>query len=284
MPTPPPASDRPSTTARLRTLRREWLDARGLSAIGRRIYSSRVAFVHVPKCAGRSVERGLRRAHRWSRGHVHAGATFDQAAGLLGRPIADQDDRQTVLEAASDRRAAVYAYHLALGLGCVTGHAPVNAALVRLHAERHAFVTVLRDPVERFVSHFRYSYMAEGQGRIDLNLEAFLRTRRAVTFGSMYAKYFAHGVPPERTAGAVRDCLEQFAAIGFIDDMSRFERDVAAALGRRVSFGHINKTATRRSSAPSEGIDPDLRAEIVRLCAPDREIYAWARARADRDG
>lgn len=274
-PTPPADALTP-----LRAIRREWREARGLLSISRRAYGRGVAFVHVPKCAGRSVERGLRRAYPLSRGHVHAGVTFTHAVGLMDREITTQDDRQTALQMASDHRAAVYAYQLAAGIKCVTGHAPVNAETLRLYGNSHLFVTVLRDPVARFISHFNYSYRSGGQGSIDLDLEAFLKTSRAPTFGAMYAKYFAHGsqVAPEAAEAEVRACLERFGAVGFVDDMPGFESNVRTALGRKVSFGHVNATAQRRKpKAPP--IDQALKDEIIRICAPDIAIYTWARDR-----
>lgn len=264
----------------LRAIRREWREARGLFSIARRAYGRGVAFVHVPKCAGRSVERGLRRSYRLSRGHVHAGVTFTHARGLMDREITTQDDRQTALQMASDQRAAVYAYQLASGIKCVTGHAPVNAETLRLYGDSHLFVTVLREPVARFISHFNYSYQSGGQGTIDLELGDFLKTARARTFGAMYAKYFAHGsaTAPEAAEAEIRDCLERFGVVGFVDDMPRFESNVRAALGRKISFGHVNSTAQRRKPKPAP-IDEAMKDEISRICAPDIAIYNWARER-----
>lgn len=259
----------------LRAIRREWRDARGLLSIAGRAYGRGVAFVHVPKCAGRSVERGLRKKFPLSRGHVHAGFTFDHAVGRMDQEIVNQDDRQAALQMASDHRSAVYAYHLAAGLKCVTGHAPVNAEILRLYADSHLFVTVLRDPVERFISHFKYSYQSSGQGSIDIELEAFLKTARARTFGSMYRKYFAHGTTAKDAEPEIRDCLMRFGAVGFVDAMPDFEASVSGSLGRKVSFGHVNATSQRRKPAPS-ALDPDLMSEISKNCEPDMAIYQWS--------
>lgn len=261
----------------LRAIRREMRTALGLPAICRRLYGKGVAFVHVPKCAGRSVERGLRKTFKLSRAHAHAGVSFEQMSARFGQPIIDQDQRLDVLQNASDQRAAVYAYHLATGVKCVTGHAPVNAELLKIYGQDRAFVTVLRDPVERFISHFRYSYQAEGQGRIDLELEDFLKTDRARVFGSMYAKYFAHQTN-EPNQQEIKDCLEKFAVVGFVDQMPKFETDVRAALNKRVSFGHTNATSKRRKPKPAP-IEQDQKSAIEEICAPDIEIYRWAQNR-----
>lgn len=260
---------------RLRTIRAEWRDARGLSSIARRLYGRGVAFVHVPKCAGRSVERALRRSYRWSRGHTHAGATFDHAARLRDGPA----DQQSLLWEATGQRAEIYAYHLALGVKCVTGHAPVSQALIDAYGGTHAFVTVLRDPVARFVSHYRYSYRSGGHGAIELQLCDFLDTPRARTFGSIYLKYFAHGAAEAEAERAARRCLDAFEVVGFLDDLPGFETALRRRLKRRVRIGHVNAGPGGAGRGPGAEIEGALRRRIEEICAPDIAIYHWARSR-----
>ena len=160
----------------------------------------------------------------------------------------------------------------------MSAHVWFSEAAYRQFKGSYKFITVLREPVSRFVSNFDWSYRKEGDhGRIDLPLAEFLESDRATRFGAMYVQYFA-GLPwaadvrsPAAVAAAIRN-LENFDVIGKLQDLPRFERDVQAALGVRLRIGHENRSGTAAGSRLA-GLDPALRKKVEALCEPDLAVW-----------
>lgn len=244
----------------------------------RSLYPRGAVFVHVPKCGGTSVEEGLRRAYPLSRIRVDSERSAAAAKALLpaGAPTRD------VLNAASVMRSHVLEYVLGCGYACITGHAPLRPGVIDAFGERYGFVTLLREPVARFKSHYAYSFRSGRHGEIAEALPEFLDTPRARDIAQLYLKYFALIEPGQDfdTGAAViqaKATLERLAVVGFVDDMPGFAASLTSALGRKVEIGHANKGEKKNKT--SVEFPPELEDRIRALCAPDIEIYAWARER-----
>ncbi|MDB5441078.1 MAG: hypothetical protein JWM33_3505 [Caulobacteraceae bacterium] len=244
----------------------------------RSIYPRGAVFVHVPKCGGTSVEEGLRRAYPLSRIRVDSERSAAAAKALLpdGAPTRD------VLGAASLMRSHVLEYVLGCGYACITGHAPLRRGVIEAFGDRYGFVTLLRDPVARFKSHYAYSYRSGRHGEIAEALPEFLDTPRARDIAQLYLKYFAL-IEPGREVVAdaaitqAKATLNGLAVVGFVDDMTGFADDLTSALGRKVNIGHANQG--QRKNKTQVEFPAELEDRIRALCAPDIEIYAWARQR-----
>lgn len=252
---------------------------RTLTYLADSLYGNGVVFVHVPKCAGTSVENALRGLYRFSRVVIHPEISFTAAS--LG--AANEMSRHDLLNRASRFRQMLLPYHLATGVKCITGHAPLAQGVIDSYRSSHRFVTVLRDPVERFISHYSFSYKSRHHGRIDEPLQAFLDTPRAQATGVLFLEYFSETVPGERYEFATaiqkaKENLEKMAVVGFVEELDRFALDVSRCLGRGLRIGHSNKTRDRNLSGHIE-VGPEQRRRIEELCAPDIEIYHWARSR-----
>mgnify|MGYP003350421959 FL=1 len=89
-------------------------------------------FVHVPKCGGTSVLQAIRETHPEPLGLELNGDQFV--------------DKRTILESVADRLPAARV---------VFGHR-VFAGLARSMPQPARMVTVLRDPVDRAISHYNY--------------------------------------------------------------------------------------------------------------------------------
>lgn len=262
----------------LRALVRQFRQELPQPEMVRRLYPRGTVFVHVPKCGGTSVEMGLRAAYRWSRFRVDSERSAAGAKAVLGPEAAVRD----ALIMGSVMRSHVLHYALACGYACITGHAPLRPGMMEAYAGSHAFVTILRDPVERFKSHYAFSYQSGRHGHIEEPLEAFLETPRAEDIGRLFVKYYGlveTGAGYEVGAAVARskETLEKMEAIGFLDRMDEFAAALTRVRGKTVSIGHANKGEARRKAPVA--LTPGIERRIRELCAPDIEIYEWARSR-----
>jgi hypothetical protein len=247
-----------------------------------RLYERGIVYVHVPKCAGSSVERALRSKYRLSRKLIDSEASFSAAAKELG-VSPDDDNRHSILQKASEMRRNLLHYYLAKGVKCITGHAPLGGNTIASYSEAYDFATVLRDPEQRFHSHLAYNLNGGGgHGAINEEIDSFLERPRAVTMGALYVKYFS-GLPMNddfSTRAAIeasQKALEKMAVVGFVDAMDDFADDLTCLTGSQISIGLHNPTEKNRKQALQ--LNDAQKARIKLLVAPDREIYDWARKR-----
>lgn len=242
-----------------------------------KLYSRGIVFIHVPKCGGTSVDFALRRAYPFNRLRVNAEGSGKAAHALW------PDGEPTIrdgLGAASEIRTNVLKYALGCGYSCITGHAPLATGMIEGFSASHDFITILRDPVSRFKSHYRYSHNTGRHGDIVEPIDAFLDTPRARDLGRLFIKYYGlvDIYKPFDEMAAIessKQTLNQMSAVGFVDRMDNFSARVAQLSGSRIRIGHVNRGAG--DSTGADPFSPEVVERIKALCAPDIEIYNWAR-------
>lgn len=235
-----------------------------------------IAFMKIPKCATSSVHFELVRAYRsvWVRqgyGIEHLDSTAcDEIAELWG--ISNWEMRRYALS-----------YHLAQDeTRYVYGHYPVNEGVLEKFGDEYGFVTTLRDPVRRWISHYYYNrYLSPEQYSIDLPLDEFLETERARGIGRMYTAYLVgpermpdEGPVPEALREQARRNLEKLDVVGIVEEMDELCRDVERTFGIEIDPKHRNP-----SPAPegAKEVQPEQRRRIREFCEPDLELYEYAR-------
>ena len=236
----------------------------------------RVVFHHVPKCGGTSVGRTLRRRYILSQATVLPNESLQAFASFTGG-----NDREQMLVDVLDLREQMFLYLLHSDVRCISLHVRFSEVAHRLFADRYKFVTILREPVSRFISNYFWSFAKpRALPENEIALGPFLETDRARRLGASYVQYFC-GLPKDSdfteaaSIEAAKTNLAKFDVVGHIGDRIRFERDIRNALGVRLRIGHENR-ARQSASERDQVVTPELRAEIEALCAPD--IAVWRHA------
>jgi hypothetical protein len=187
-------------------------------------------------------------------------------------------DRERMLIDVLDFREQMLLYWLFEDIRCVALHVRFSIpAYERFHG-RYKFITILREPVSRFISHYFWSYnKPNAHANIEYDLHTFLDTDRARRLGATYVEFFS-GLPkeadiltPEAAEAAVSN-LRKFDVVGRLDDLKGFEQSIKRELGVRIKVGHHNKTP-RPESRRKELVTTELRERIVDLCSPDLAVW-----------
>jgi hypothetical protein len=244
-----------------------------LSKVNERLMPQRVVFHHVPKCGGTSVGRALRKRFLLSQATVIPESSYRAFEAFTGRT-----DRQQMLVDVLDLREQMMLYLMFEDVRCISLHVRFSdIAYDRFH-DRYKFITILREPVARFVSHYFWSFgKPEAHARIDEDFSAFLETERARRLGATYVEYFS-GLPKDDdiTTPAAIDAaianLNRFNVVGKLDDLADFEAQLKKELGVRIRIGHENKMR-QPVSKKREVMTPELEDRVRALCAPD--IAVW---------
>lgn len=226
----------------------------------------RIIYIHVPKCGGSSFGAALRLRYLMSHGAITLGQGNNTLSGEA-RIDSDYAARREQLR------------HLVVrGKRMITGHVQYDGALHDGAAEGYRFVTLLRDPVARFVSHYNYLQRKHPDAHRADTLAGFLDGPDAPRLASQYLFYFAGAhqgrvtdVKPA-TDRAITN-LNRFDLIGDLSDPAGFARDLRQLTGTPI----LN---WQRNAAPRPTHIPDgLHPRIAALCAADIAIYDAVRAR-----
>ena len=246
---------------------------RALSDLKERSIPQRVVFHHVPKCGGTSIGRALRKRYLLSQATVKPEESFRAFEAFTGR-----NDRDRMLVDVLDLREQMMLYLLFEDIRCVSLHVRFSETAYERFSDRYKFITILREPVERFISNYFYSHGRTGaHGCIDEDFETFLGTPRARRMGATYSEFYC-GLPiSEDFAGdrAVSRAIEnigKFDVVGRLDDLGGFMAALRKELGVAIRIGHENKLKKGAAKA-RERISPEQIERVRDLCQPDIAIW-----------
>lgn len=224
----------------------------------------RIIYIHVPKCGGSSFGAALRLRYFLSQAVINLDPG-DSTLPAGPRIRADYAHRRVQLHRLVSRRIRM-----------ISGHVQYDPELHGNAAKDYTFITLLRDPVARFVSHYNYLQRRHpGPSRPD-TLAAFLNTVDAARLASQYLFYFAGQSlqPDQDPAPLIARAIASLARFDIVGDLSE-PRAFAQQLQRHIG---TPLPLWRRNAAPAPTKVPaDLRPRIEALCAADLAVYQAAR-------
>jgi hypothetical protein len=222
-------------------------------------------FFHVMKCGGTSVRSGLAASATGSR----QGSNVFELDGDAAKAAAAGTNVDNWVF-----RDALLPYVLVtMRPSIVLGHFRYRDRYLEL-LDSADFVTVLRDPVERIVSLYKYRRYREGVDiPVSFGFDEFIATPRWAKEGHLCVDTFCgrDDLDPrsdEAVAAAVAN-LRRFAVVGFIDRLDDFSSAVTSRLGKPVTIPMLNT-----SPAPADAdIEPDALERARLVCAPDIALF-----------
>ena len=249
-------------------------------------------FLHIPKCGGTSLTDALKSAYRTldlrqERGLVALDpiASFDVAKKLFPNEVAagEADDDNVDSHPFFAMREVLLLYFMGMErTRFVSGHFTFSELAYELFGSKYAFITMLRDPVKRWLSGYFYSrYGKSDHRRTEMDLTSYLNSSRAQAGGSILVKFIG-GPDPDGDYGSRRaierakENLHKFRLVGFIEYEQDFLNRFEAEFGMRLKLERLNQSPRSESARQSE-VTPEVLERLQTVCRPDMEVYEYAR-------
>ncbi|KZY76345.1 hypothetical protein A3739_02080 [Oleiphilus sp. HI0067] len=245
-----------------------------------RLLGAGCVFHHVPKCGGTSLNRAMRLRYIISQASIKANQTVYALSGM--DESFDVNGGREFLSIHRFRQQMLH-YYLHSGVKLISGHVRFSAAAYDKFSPSHQFITLLRDPVDRFVSEYKdLSVRQASVFKTNLSIEEFLSSDLALRNARTLTSYFSDSaLLPEKYENTevieAQENLKKFNLIGFMNDMDGFNEKLNALLGVRIKIGHENK-AEGRQADKLEGFTEEVREKIHEICAYDKKVYDFARS------
>jgi len=252
-----------------------------------------IVFLHIPKCGGSAVDTAIRDAYGVGLGgRVNPLAARSAAQLLLCLPYP-----QLFFTTYPRYQEFLLLFHIESGYQCVSGHLPVTRLVLEHASSTHAFITVLRDPVERWMSHYIFNKLnfadelvlpsAGYAGPAEEELETVLDSWRGLQLGHMMTTMLTGRCPESAhidaaVEEAIRN-LKDFRLVGFLDALPEFARRFESVFSVGLRFSHVNRTEDSARDK-SEYISlkalftDDVRRRVADLCSADYRVYRAAQS------
>lgn len=237
-----------------------------------------IVFHHIPKCGGVSISSAMHAAYApWLVRNIGASRTVE-AVRVLGR--GPEANGAIAWSDVHRLRTQLLAMYLAEGARCVSGHVQFSPAIQARFRETHRFVTVLRDPLDRFVSQFLYSTRAsQSYDRREMDWTEADLARVGPGWGRTMARFLAGAdeagdMDDKELVARAKDSLHALDIVGFLDDLPAFARAVHESAGARLAIGRENRSSAKQTG---ELHQHPLMQRVRDYCAVDCEIYSYAR-------
>jgi hypothetical protein len=263
--------------------RLQWTGSLVFRELTRRRPVKGAVFHHVPKCAGVSVYNSL--AHCYWPNKVRPiiprpSYTAARATEIIGTHFKNLGTENTIFfDSVQLFRQCMLLYNLEAGASFSGGHVHYSPGIHDRFRDTHLFVTVLREPTSRFLSHYFYSSKSASHDRIDMTLEEAVETL-GPKWGASQVAYFAGAganlrpTPAEAVVRAKVN-LARLDVVGLVENLPAFVRGLEHALKTPLFLQHANRSPTKRR--PEDTISASLMDKIRELCGPDIELYEHAR-------
>lgn len=245
-----------------------------------------IFFLHIHKCGGTSIRQAIKSCYRVldiTKDRylidIDAEAAFYAAQKSVDQNNFHSDPMHDYLPLKFRESLLMY-YMGQKQIKYIAGHFSFSDKAHQYFSDKYAFITILRDPVKRWISAYFYNRYKQGEHRkIDMEITEFLKSERAQAEGHSYVKLIggASEVGDYTSAQAIaraKENLHKFSIVGCLEYQENFVKQFEERFGRRLMIRVLNpspKPATYQKTKITEEIEEKIRE----LCKPNIEVYQY---------
>lgn len=225
----------------------------------------KIAYIHIAKSGGISVDLALRsQLAAVNQPRIDRQATLSSSMASFGKDVNSIESACDFSEHHAKQLQGILNYYLNLQWQYVSGHVTVTQTLLARHAKNYAFITILRDPVKRFISNYIFNKLTNTQTLMppcknttdDIITEAktIISSRRGWHIANIPTMCLTGRFPvnpqdAKSMQSEVANNLSQFHIVGFLDELSNFEHSISRLTGRNITIAHHNTSKEIQSDS-----------------------------------
>lgn len=233
---------------------------------------TKVFFLHIPKTGGTSLDKAIRKHYRHSFSRID-----DHSSYKAAKMLCDVDIEKGEMGKLLRFREQLVTYEMFKQTQYISGHVSYNRDNWSKFHQDYIYVTCLRHPVKKYLSNYFYNAFKESEHfKIKQDLATFLATPRAQEVGFEYVRYFA-GISESdcsspKAIALAKENLDKLTIVGFLDNLADFKAKFQQHTGIKLNINH-----QRKNPVQNPNVDDETMAKITKICAPDLELYEYAR-------
>lgn len=247
----------------------------------------KIFYLHIHKCGGASITQAIKSCYRnldITKGrsifHLNAEAAYNAAKKIYAQMNFSPDITKNYL-AFKYREELLLYYMYQEHINYIAGHFSFSEAAYQNFSDKYAFITVLRDPVKRWISSYFYNSCREKKhGMINMEITEYLKSERAQMAGCGYVTFLdgsseAGDYTSEKAINRVKENLHKFSIVGCLEYQKDFTNQFEERFGRRLKISVLNQSPKAEAYRKSI-ITEEIEEKIREICRPNIEIYQYA--------
>lgn len=264
-----------------------------------------VAFIHIPKCGGVSVDTALRiKLAQLNERKIKRKPLIASSLLNFDKELTSLNDKCDFSEHHNIELQRILTYHLNLNWRYVSGHLPINNKILNHFNSHYNFITVLRNPVERFISNYIFNKQTNTMAIMPPNClnnlttdeliteaKELLDSRRGWQMANTPSLFLTGRYPKDHNdaltmQNEVADNLAKFEVVGFLDNLAKFEKDILELTHQKIDIQAKNVTkdiATadekeRQNTLKTFFNEPSVLKKLNKLCEVELDNYLRIKA------
>lgn len=262
---------------------------------------AKFAFVHVPKSGGISIDLAMREQFaRPGEARFSREGAIEMSLATFNKEITDLDSIAQFSDHHAQQLNGLLAYHLAQNWQYISGHVSTNQHIIENFAQRYHFITVLREPVSRFISNYIYNKLTNSlpimapnnlnSDNLIAEVDRILAHRRGWQMANVMSMCitgrFAKDVADaQKIQSEFADNLAAYKVVGFLDNLDSFSKQIKQLSNKQINIGNHNTTDSFldekkqhvKSTLQNYFNEPNVKAQLEHLCRFDIENYQRAK-------
>jgi len=244
-----------------------------------------IFFLHVPKCGGTSIDNAISKrlsifglmVSNMIGLNPSASSNVISLVHQTNYPNDTRDDypilklRENILLYFMSQRKYKY----------IKGHFTFSEIAYREFKDEYAFITVIRDPVKRWLSSYFFNRFKEVHHRkIDEDIATHLQSPFGQSQGYEFVKFLG-GVDPNgdyksrQAIERAKGNLHKFDVVGLLEYREDFFKRFHDHFGMRLKLEKKNQSPVSSSYRESL-VTEEIKKQVMTICEPDLEIYQYA--------